>query len=400
MSPIAKFAMAKAPSSSQVEVTSASSYEFSLGTPLGVSMLDQDIIKLTAQYTAANGRDFLAGIAQREQRNPQFDFLKPTHLLFSYFTSLVDNYSKILHPTKQLKERLEVTNNKMMALEKLIHQWKFDRKEQEKRLRDDQNATEEKLAFQNIDWHDFVVVETINFPLDELYDYPVVNLLSSNMNGQMDGQQQTARLSQSTAPSAVLLPPPPISHAPNSTVHTRRSTALDSSEDMDMDDDSHAYQPTRSSAAAAVSFPFKATNNYVDDDMVDDDDEMQIKVVSDFRPRMAPAANFTSASSASGTSSVAHTMIDPISGKAVPVHEMAEHMRVSLLDPKWRTEQQRFQEKQRDTGYAEGSSIADSLRQFAKKRGDIFSSASALITEGSDGNDDTEETEVSGKCNN
>jgi splicing factor 3A subunit 1 len=44
------------------------------------------------------------------------------------------------------------------------------------------------------------------------------------------------------------------------------------------------------------------------------------------------------------------TMIDPISGKAIPVNQMAEHMRVSLLDPKWRTEQQRFQEKQRETG--------------------------------------------------
>jgi splicing factor 3A subunit 1 len=37
----------------------------------------------------------LAGLAQREQRNPQFDFLKPTHLLFSYFTGLVDAYTKV-----------------------------------------------------------------------------------------------------------------------------------------------------------------------------------------------------------------------------------------------------------------------------------------------------------------
>ena len=53
------------------------------------------MIKLTAQYTAASGRQFLAGLAQREQRNPQFDFLKPTHMLFSYFTALVDAYTKV-----------------------------------------------------------------------------------------------------------------------------------------------------------------------------------------------------------------------------------------------------------------------------------------------------------------
>ena len=94
MSPITKFAMLKTPTSSHLEITSSSNYEFSIGIPSGISMLDLDIIKLTAQYTAANGRDFLAGIAQRELRNPQFDFLKPTHLLFSYFTTLVDSYSK------------------------------------------------------------------------------------------------------------------------------------------------------------------------------------------------------------------------------------------------------------------------------------------------------------------
>jgi splicing factor 3A subunit 1 len=64
---------------------------------LGSGLLQ--VIKLTAQYTAASGRQFLAGLAQREQRNPQFDFLKPTHVLFSYFTSLVDAYTKILQPT-------------------------------------------------------------------------------------------------------------------------------------------------------------------------------------------------------------------------------------------------------------------------------------------------------------
>jgi splicing factor 3A subunit 1 len=88
ISPIAKLAMTK-PSSPPYN------FEFILGQPSGISSADLDIIKLTAQYTAVNGREFLGGLAQREQRNPQFDFLKPTHLLFSYFTSLVDAYSKV-----------------------------------------------------------------------------------------------------------------------------------------------------------------------------------------------------------------------------------------------------------------------------------------------------------------
>jgi splicing factor 3A subunit 1 len=91
-----------------------------------------------------------------------------------------------------------------------------------------------------------------------------------------------------------------------------------------------------------------------------EDIDADINVVSDYQPRLAP-----------GGKKVA-TMIDPISGKAVPVADLSEHMRIQLMDPKWRIEQQRFLSKQAETSYAEGSSIADSLKQFARQRGDIF----------------------------
>lgn len=110
MTPIAKHV--------QNKLTSAPpAFEFStLGHPTGLSAVDIDIMKLSAQYTAINGREFLGTFATifpahsltltcnilctkltgplaiREQRNPQFDFLKPTHMLFNYFTTLVDAY--------------------------------------------------------------------------------------------------------------------------------------------------------------------------------------------------------------------------------------------------------------------------------------------------------------------
>merc|ERR1712217_399178 len=93
--------------------------------------MDMDIIKLTAQFVARNGQKFLIGLTQRESRNPQFDFLKPTHALFGYFTSLVDAYTKCLMPNKEEEEK------------------------------------EEKDQMAMIDWHDFVVVETIEFTAED-----------------------------------------------------------------------------------------------------------------------------------------------------------------------------------------------------------------------------------------
>jgi splicing factor 3A subunit 1 len=49
-----------------------------------------DTIKLTAQFVARNGQKFLQGLTERENSNHSFDFLKPTHGLFGYFTTLVE----------------------------------------------------------------------------------------------------------------------------------------------------------------------------------------------------------------------------------------------------------------------------------------------------------------------
>lgn len=44
---------------------------------------------------ARNGRQFLTQLMNREQRNFQFDFLRPQHSLFQYFTKLLEQYTKV-----------------------------------------------------------------------------------------------------------------------------------------------------------------------------------------------------------------------------------------------------------------------------------------------------------------
>ncbi|KAK1892421.1 Splicing factor 3A subunit 1 [Dissostichus eleginoides] len=68
---------------------------------------DPPSISLTAQFVARNGRQFLTQLMQKEQRNYQFDFLRPQHSLFNYFTKLVEQYTKILIPPKGLLTKLK-----------------------------------------------------------------------------------------------------------------------------------------------------------------------------------------------------------------------------------------------------------------------------------------------------
>ena len=69
--------------------------------------VSRDIIKLTALFTARRGRPFLAALSAREGRNYQFDFLRPTHSLFGYFNRLVEQYSKVLLPSKEMLAQLK-----------------------------------------------------------------------------------------------------------------------------------------------------------------------------------------------------------------------------------------------------------------------------------------------------
>jgi splicing factor 3A subunit 1 len=46
-------------------------------------------------------------LLQREARNSQFDFLRPNHGLFGFFTKLTEQYTKVLAPSPDFKEKFE-----------------------------------------------------------------------------------------------------------------------------------------------------------------------------------------------------------------------------------------------------------------------------------------------------
>lgn len=75
-------------------------FEFTLNLPT-VNKQDLDIMKLSAQFVAKNGPSFLNSLSQKEQNNSQFDFLRPSHSLYSTFIRLVEMYTKVITTTAQ-----------------------------------------------------------------------------------------------------------------------------------------------------------------------------------------------------------------------------------------------------------------------------------------------------------
>lgn len=139
----------------------------------GITGEELDIIKLTAQFVARNGKSFLTGLTSRENNNPQFHFLKPTHSMFRFFTSVADAYSKVLMPPKGLTDKLKRSvTNMTTVLEWCLHRLEWEQSQEQARQKAEDEMQQEKLLMSMIDWHDFVVVENIDFADDEDNDIP------------------------------------------------------------------------------------------------------------------------------------------------------------------------------------------------------------------------------------
>ncbi|TPX39254.1 hypothetical protein SeMB42_g06392 [Synchytrium endobioticum] len=323
-------------------------FEF-MADPPPISAQDLDIVKLTAQFVARNGRQFMASLASREQKNYQFDFLRPNHSVFPYFTKLVDQYTKVLLPAKETMRSLrENFENEPAVLKRIMQRVEFTTWMDEQKKRAEAEADQERIAYALIDWHDFVVVDTIEFvDSDEMMDLP---------------------------------PPMSLNHLENMTLAQRKANLILNEEtfqedggDMEMDVEEEPVKPAPKpsvvtlpppsastmlppSAAPPPPMPFSATTT------PSSKPDSSLKIVSNYVPK---AASKTAATSEA-------TQICPRCGQAIPISEMDEHVRIELLDPKWREQRQRAAAKQGESNLNMGIDVAKNLAKLSDYRTDIF----------------------------
>ncbi|KAI0362672.1 hypothetical protein OH77DRAFT_1585019 [Trametes cingulata] len=337
--------------------------EFILDIP-NISAIDLDIMKLTALFTARRGRPFLAALSTREGRNYQFDFLRPTHSLFGYFNRLVDQYSRVLLPSKemlaQLKERThDGARWKDLEVARKRARWQQLKAEQDKKREDDKEA--ERIAFAEIDWHDYAIVQTIEFTAaDAMAELPPPMSVQEVENMTLAQKRMAAMIMETTAEEVE--------------AHRARQAAAEAE------------------AAAAVG---QAGNNAQDQDDTameqsdDEDDEAKERKrrEEEERQREIERARAIQASAESGGPMKIRTDYVPklhkkgveklttctICGQQIPVDELQEHMRIELLDPKWKSQRDALEARKAQASELQrGANVVSSLKNLARTRVDIF----------------------------
>ena len=358
-------------------------FQFSARMP-NISAQDLEVVKLTALFVAKNGRSFLTSLSQKENRNYQFDFLRPQHSLNQYFSRLVDQYSLLLLSVSaggdkaERARRFELeqnVENKFHRLEKARQRAKWVKFQEQQKQQKEEAAEKEQLEYAQIDWHDFAIVETIIFDenddqvelppptsLNELqsasleqkaamslqpHDRRIEEAMpTSNDYGLFYGQQVPSQTQQPFNPQIPIQQPqpqpqpqyplaPPTAGPPPSLQNQEEERAIAE----------RAQAREQAQAAAAANRPSQAT--------------APMRIREDYVPR------------AQTKRQTAATAICPNCKQAIPYDELDRHMKIELLDPRWKEQRQKAESRAAATNL-NTADVAANLKRLQSQRSDVF----------------------------
>ncbi|KAG0263115.1 SF3a splicing factor complex subunit [Actinomortierella ambigua] len=321
-----------------------------------VSAQDLDIIKLTAQFVARNGRQFMTSLAQRESRNFQFDFLKPNHSLFTFFSTLVDQYTKVLVPSNTMMEQVEMRAKDKYAVQDMVmRRVEYTAYQQELKKKRDEKEDAERAAFLSIDWQDFVVVETIEFTdADDAQELPGPKSLSELESMSLAQKRMARNLAALQEAGDDDMP---------------QDIEIDNDDMVDSDEEVESPPPQPAPAAA----PAVSTR------MEEDEVTPALPPSTDGAMMAAPKLsgpmkireNFVPKAFVGRTGAALQeiTQICQICGQSIPVSEMEEHVKADLADPRFREERRALEARQQAANVLlDGAMVARNLQQFQAHR--------------------------------
>ena len=143
-------------------------FKFAYMSP-SMTILESEIIKLTAFYVSLKGEEFLEKITRKESQNPKFAFLKTTNPSFLYFTNLVESYLEIRDFEKPQFERfLRNTESLHSIINRCAKRREFEKQEiiEKRQMVQETNKLEDTQGF---DWNNFTIVETVDLDLNQFH---------------------------------------------------------------------------------------------------------------------------------------------------------------------------------------------------------------------------------------
>lgn len=343
-------------------------FEF-IADPPSISAFDLDIVKLTAQFVARNGRQFLTNLMNKEQRNYQFDFLRPQHSLFNYFTKLVEQYTKILIPPKDLKLKLiQESNSPRQVLDQVKYRVLWQKHVEAQKRAEEEQAERERVSYAQIDWHDFVVVETVDFQQGETGNFPPPTtpeevgmrvIAQERFEEYGDGAAAEVEMEVASDDEGSEDSEGPVEHiiidkAPGKGANTEMQDMEEDSDRSEDEEDDRPPRPPSPPVPPPPSVPPKQPPLPPQPPLPN-----PALVKKDYNPKAGKPLPPTTSD---------QWLISPITGEKIPAHKMQDHIRIGLLQE----QKQKAAPELQEEVFAAGGAIESSLKHLAERRTDIF----------------------------
>ena len=306
--------------------------------PPNISGQELDIIKISAQFVAKNGQKFLSDLIRREKDNPQFDFMKPQHTLFGFFTFLVGCYAKILNNKNEILTKIEkyATNsdeilkagNRIYLYEKKMSKIPRGKKFSQ----EDLLSGEEKEKMKQIDWYDFVLVETIDFSDDEEQK----DESSENINNNTIVGKENLYNNNNNYNEANEINNNEINN--NFINYEEETTTMNTNNINDTNNLNNTQEIVYINGKKIIKNYAREKKRPILDKGVDDVNEVKC----------------------------------PLCKLSIKPDKIDEHLKIELLDPRWKSIQEVIKKNQEQTNLAGTGDLLVYLNQFSSSRPDLF----------------------------
>ncbi|GKZ71644.1 SF3a splicing factor complex subunit [Aspergillus niger] len=361
-------------------------FHFSARMPI-INAQDLEVVKLTALFVAKRGKSFMTALSQRETRNFQFDFLRPQHSLYQFFTRLVDQYTILLRSEgidaattekKRLADLERNVQNKFHVLDRAKQRAEWVKYQEQQKQKKEEEEEQERIAYAQIDWHDFVVVETVLFTeADDQVDLPPPTSLNDLQSASLEQKAmmslnplriEEAMPTEEETPTYYNAYPqqqpepiipagpayPPQGLPPQQPIVPPPMSTAAQEEEQYIRERMEAREQAAAAKAAAVQQPQQPQQQQ----------QQPMRIRSDYVPRaQARRQNPTGA-----------TALCPNCHQQIPVGELEQHMRIELLDPRWKEQRAKAESRSATTNLFTVD-VVNNLKRLASQRSDVFDSA-------------------------
>ncbi|KAL4885032.1 Pre-mRNA splicing factor PRP21 like protein-domain-containing protein [Aspergillus karnatakaensis] len=351
-------------------------FHFSARMPI-INAQDLEVVRLTALFVARRGKSFMTALSQREARNFQFDFLRPQHSLYQFFIRLVDQYTILLWPEgldeatsekKRIAELEQNVKNKFHVLERARQRAEWVKYQEQQKQKKEEEEEQDRIEYAQIDWHDFVVVETVLFTeADDQVDLPPPTSLHDLQSASLEQKAMISlnplRIEEAMPtdmetptyynaypaqpePQHFVQPAGPVFSPqayppPTAAVPPAAATVAAQEEEQRIRE---SFTPPSAAAKAPPG-------------------QQPIRIRSDYVPRaQARRQNATGAMA-----------LCPNCKQQIPEAELQQHMRIEMLDPRWREQQAKAQARTATTNLSTAD-VVNNLKRLASQRSDVFDS--------------------------